>query len=57
LLTFLRKCPSIRYQTKEFNMWWIDSWGNGFAAWFGPEMVELFQTQEEAEAFVLEMRK
>jgi hypothetical protein len=38
-------------------MWWIDSWGNGFAAWFGPEMVDLFQTREEAEAFVVEMQK
>ena len=38
-------------------MWWIDNWGEGFAAWYGPDMVELFSTKEEAEAFVEEMRK
>ena len=36
-------------------MWWIDYWGNGFAAWFDCDMVELFSTREEAEAFIMEI--
>lgn len=33
-------------------MWWIDFFGSGFAVWFGPDMVDIFQTKEEAVAFV-----
>lgn len=38
-------------------MFWIDSFGEGFSVWFGPEMVDVFETKEEAETFVLEMQK
>ena len=38
-------------------MFWIDTFGKGYAVWFGAEQIEEFDTREEAEEFIEEMQK
>lgn len=37
-------------------MYWIDAFGEGFAVYFCGEIVDFFETIEEAEAMVVELR-
>ena len=38
-------------------MYWIDVFGKGYAVWFGADVVQDFDSLEEAEEFIVEMNK
>jgi len=37
-------------------MYWVDTFGEGFAVYYCGEIVEIVETQEEAEALINELR-
>ncbi len=37
-------------------MFWIDTFGDGFAVWYSGEIVELCKTRKQAEDLIAELR-